>query len=158
VPEFIIKQHASKQTGGGFQAAGLFMDISGSSAITDALMAVLMRSVFDPLVSSVYERGGFIITFAGDAFTALFPLVDVQDEGPWRALSAAQRIREHMAEAREHVTPYGTFQVAAKVGLAAGDVSELIPPSFFSKIGKRNTVSTTESDRQSPQDLEMTRT
>ena len=33
----------------------------------------ILNSIFNPLVHLVYERGGFIPYFAGDAFTAIFP-------------------------------------------------------------------------------------
>lgn len=69
------------------------------STITDALvahgqhgveaLATLMRTVFEPLVQRVYEQGGLIVTFAGDAFTALFPLDEAGARGHGRALAAA---------------------------------------------------------------------
>jgi class 3 adenylate cyclase len=88
VPHFILKQYAAAERNGRFPATALFVDISGFSTITDALMqhgqhgaevlATLMNSVFDPLVRCVYEQGGFIISFAGDAFTAVFPASPLQ--------------------------------------------------------------------------------
>jgi class 3 adenylate cyclase len=132
VPEFVIEQYTAGRTGGDLPAVALFVDISGFSTVTDALMvhgqhgaevlAMLMRAVFDPLVQSVYEQNGFITTFAGDAFTAIFPLGGAQVEGHRRALAAAWHIQERMAAVAEQATPYGTFSVAAKVGLAVGDV------------------------------------
>ena len=82
VPHFILSQHAQGQTSGSFDAATLFVDISGFTTITETLMqhgtegaetlANLMRSVFTPLIATVYEYGGFVVGFAGDAFTAVF--------------------------------------------------------------------------------------
>ena len=90
-------------------------------------LAVLMRAVYEPLVRAVYAQGGFITFFAGDAFTALFPT-----EGtPWqleppaaplkqRALAAAWAIRAHMVENGRIETPYATFDLGVKLGMAAG--------------------------------------
>jgi len=138
VPDFISKQYAVGQVSGRFSSVGLFVDISGFSTITDALMthgqhgaevlAVLMRAVFDPLVHGVYAQGGFIVTFAGDAFTALFPVDSAAEPvqgdvlAQARALAAAWHIQERMAALAQQQTPYGTFSVAAKVGVALGDV------------------------------------
>jgi class 3 adenylate cyclase/predicted ATPase len=132
VPDFILEQYAAGQVSGSFEAAGLFVDISGFSAITDALMshgqhgsevlAVVMRAIFDPLIQSVYEQDGFVVTFAGDAFTALFSLDSSPGAVQRRALAAAWHIQERMAALAEQATPYGTFSLAAKVGVAVGDV------------------------------------
>ena len=83
VPHFVLTQHTQTNQRGEFTAAALFVDISGFTTITETLMeygtagaetlANLMRGVFTPLIDSVYAQGGFIIGFAGDAFTAVFP-------------------------------------------------------------------------------------
>jgi predicted ATPase/class 3 adenylate cyclase/Tfp pilus assembly protein PilF len=133
IPGFVIEQYAAGHMEGDLPAVALFVDISGFSTITDALMvhgqhgaevlATLMRAVFDPLIRSVYEHGGFIVTFAGDAFTALFPLEGSQTRACWDALAAAWNIQRRMADVAQQTTPYGTFSLAAKAGLAVGDVS-----------------------------------
>jgi class 3 adenylate cyclase len=131
VPDFILEQCAAGRVTGSFPAAGLFVDISGFSSVTDDLMvhgpqgaevlATLMRTVFEPLVQSCYEQGAFITTFAGDAFTALFPTEATTAEATGRALAAAWRIQEHMRAVAENTTIYGTYSLAAKVGMAWGD-------------------------------------
>lgn len=130
VPHFILSRYAAGQTQGAFPAVGLFADISGFSAMTDALMAHgqhgaevlagVMRSAFTPLFHSVYGQGGFIATRAGDAFTALFPL---EDDEAQRALAAAWSIQKRAAEQPSHATVYGAFAVSVKVGLALGEVN-----------------------------------
>ena len=97
VPDFIIEKFARGQYRGEFQAASLFVDISGFTTITDALMAhgpygaevlaTIMRRVFGPLIQDVFEQNGIIANFAGDAFTALFP-VNQGDQDLLRALAA----------------------------------------------------------------------
>ncbi len=139
VPHFILAQHAQGARHGRFEAASLFVDISGFSAVTDALMrhgqhgaevmATLMRTIFDPLVASVFAHGGFITNFAGDAFTALFPTDTASAGLPARsqppaslrhALAAARTIQSAMTANALQTTPYGDFPFSAKVGLATG--------------------------------------
>ncbi|HSR30075.1 MAG TPA: AAA family ATPase [Anaerolineae bacterium] len=139
VPHFILERYIQGLRRGDFATIGLFVDISGFSAITDALMAhgqhgaeilvAVMRAVFDPLILSIYEQGGFVATLAGDAFTALFPLemeepqANQRNEIPLRALTAAWQIQQRMTTNALQTTPYGTFSVSAKVGVATGHVT-----------------------------------
>ena len=138
VNNFLLEQYAAGQTHGSFPAVGLFVDISGFSRMTDALMthgdhsaevlAGVMRAAFEPMIRSVYEHGGFISSQAGDAFTALFPLDNHQpgDIG-WtqsyaHTLAAAWQIHQCNLSPM-HTTPYGEFDIFNKVGLALGEVS-----------------------------------
>ena len=137
VPQFILDNYRQDNRHGRFFAVCLFTDISGFSMITDSLMkhgphgaetlAGLMRSVFDPLISSVYEYGGFVATLAGDAFTAVFPESSASESGrhdaALRAIVAAWQIQQRMENVSGQKTPYGDFRVSAKVGLACGDVN-----------------------------------
>ena len=81
------------------------------------VLATVMNSVFDPLVQSVYEQGGFVTGFAGDAFTAVFP------HSPLQALAAAWTIQQRMQANANHDTLYGRFTMTAKVGAAVGEVA-----------------------------------
>ncbi len=135
VPQFILDHYARRHFSGQMEAASLFVDVSGFTALTDALMrhgkegaetlAGVMCAIFEPLVDSLYARGGFIAGFAGDAFMALFPAA----AGPageitaaCQALAAAADMQQHLAANTVRATPYGTFTFSAKLGLAAGPV------------------------------------
>jgi class 3 adenylate cyclase/tetratricopeptide (TPR) repeat protein len=132
VPSFILERYAAGELHGNFPAVGMFVDISGFSAMTDALMthgqeggevlADIMRSVLDPLLESVYAQGGFVANSAGDAITVLFPITQSAEPAPLRALAAAWNLQQHMLSHAEYSTAYQTFNVSAKVGLAIGDV------------------------------------
>jgi len=132
VPSLIIEHYAAGDFHGDFPAVGMFVDISGFSAMTDALMmhgqegaevlANIMRSVLDPLVESVYAQGGFVANSAGDAITVLFPITQSAEPAPLRALAAAWNLQQHMLTHAEYPTAYQTFKVSAKVGLATGEV------------------------------------
>jgi class 3 adenylate cyclase len=133
VPEFILKNYAAGHTEGSIPSIGLFVDISGFSAMTDRLMehgqhgaevlAEVMRSVFIPLMESVYEQGGFVIAQAGDAFTALIPLTPDPAGAGQRALTAAWNIRTRAAANGQFSTVYGNFAITVKVGLALGETA-----------------------------------
>lgn len=132
IPPYILDRYSAGKFHGSFPAVGLFVDISGFSAMTDALMmhgqegaevlANIMRSVLDPLIDSVYAQGGFVASSAGDAITALFPLTDESVPATLRALAAAWNIQQYMLTHTEYPTIYQTFKVSAKVGLGSGDV------------------------------------
>jgi predicted ATPase/class 3 adenylate cyclase len=130
VPDFILQNHAAGRSGGSFSAVCLFVDISGFSAMTDALMghgqhgaevlADVMRAAFAPLILAVFEHGGFVVAQAGDSFTALFPLADDAGLAARHALAAAWAIHERSTVQPTRTTPYGDFIISVKVGAACG--------------------------------------
>ncbi|MFN2221605.1 MAG: adenylate/guanylate cyclase domain-containing protein, partial [Candidatus Promineifilaceae bacterium] len=144
VPHFIQERYAAGRLAGSFEAVTLFVDISGFTPITDAIMghgqhgaevlAGIIREVFDPLVRSVFEHSGFVTNFAGDAFTAVFPIEDSSDVSMRSALAAAWRMQQEMASAADYPTPYGNFTMSVKVGLSLGQMSWGI---VSSKNGRR---------------------
>ena len=83
LPHFIIEQFQNQNWEGGFETIIMFVDVSGFTPMTEALMkhgdegaevlSRILNKVFEPMVNAVYERGGFIAGFAGDAFSAIFP-------------------------------------------------------------------------------------
>jgi predicted ATPase/class 3 adenylate cyclase len=129
---FIQHQHAAGNERGQFRAAGLFIDLSGFTAMTESLMqhgtngaealVAVMQAIFGALVDCVYIQGGFVARTAGDAFTALFPLEEETQDAAARALAAAVCMQQHMASHPLQRTPYGEFAVSARVGLSLGEV------------------------------------
>jgi len=75
---------------------------------------------------------------AGDAFTAVFPgeLPDDQTlaTAVQRAVTAAVKIQDGLQAMPDRDTPYGIFTVAAKIGIAAGEVKWTI---WRSEDGRR---------------------
>ncbi len=133
VPPFIIENYRSNRLRGSFKAVGMFLDLNGFSSMTDALMqhgqhgaeilAGLMHNVFDPLVGSIFEQKGWIVGFAGDGITALFPSEPDLPLAVRRALAAAWTIQQQLASNPTQYTVYGSFNFSAKIGLAVGDVA-----------------------------------
>lgn len=131
VPELILSNARAGNLSGEFPAVGLFVDISGFSAMTEALMthgrhgaealAEILRAALDPMIESIFGQGGFVCTSAGDALTALFPVDGEPPATAVRALAAAWGIQAHMAGHDVFDTHYGSFRISAKVGLALGE-------------------------------------
>lgn len=128
IPHFIHAQKQAGRTKGHFQAAALTVDISGFTLLTETLMqhgkegvdtlTQSLNNIFNPLVAEVYARNGFITTFAGDAFTALFP-------GRAGARSAAQTalvMRDFLDQNRVIHSRYGDFNLAIRIGLGRGRI------------------------------------
>ncbi|MEZ4594850.1 MAG: AAA family ATPase, partial [Chloroflexota bacterium] len=135
VPQFILEQFEQSQRRGSFTAVGLFVDVSGFTQLMETLMqhgqhgsevmASVMLGIFEPLVRGVFEQGGFISNFAGDAFTAFFPINQIGSEAQAarQALTAAWQAQDHLRRYPISHTPYGDFQMTAKFGLALGTAS-----------------------------------
>ena len=113
----------------------MFADLSGFTRLTDKLMqhgpegaeelSAVLNHIFQPTVALVYAHGGFIPYFAGDSFTAIFPILD-SGEGPIIALKALQtaqamlsRFELEQADANSILSEH---QIGLKVGLSLGDV------------------------------------
>jgi predicted ATPase/class 3 adenylate cyclase len=131
VPQFILDNYQAGNYHGRFQAVGLLVDVTGFSTMTDALarqgmhgsevLANGMRQVFDPMIQSVIEHGGYVVGFAGDAITALFPVAEPVAKAYSKAIAAALDIQEHRKNNADFVTPYGRFNISVKIGLGAGE-------------------------------------
>ncbi len=143
-PQFMLDRMAQGETRGRLEAACLFVDISGFTPLTVTLMehgtegaevlAEVLASVFEPLIDAIYQHGGFIAGFAGDAFKAVF----ATDNGPNKggsdregldrqavcaqALLAAWAIHTHLTASPSQATRCGEFTFSGKVCAAWGPV------------------------------------
>lgn len=106
------------------------IDLSGFTPLTESLMkeglvgaerlSHILNEVFEPLVRLMYDRGGFIPYFAGDAFTAIF-LLPLDQQHAIHILETADLAR-HIFDKRDHQFG-GQYTIGLKAGLAAGPVS-----------------------------------
>ncbi len=130
IPHFIHDRFKEEQFSGRLQAVTLFMDISGSTALTQTMLihgkrgaeilSTILNRVFAPVIHAVYTHEGFITGFAGDAFTAVFPL-DKEDI-PAKAILAADEIRQAIANQSNQMTALGRFVLEGRVGMSVGEV------------------------------------
>jgi predicted ATPase/class 3 adenylate cyclase len=128
LPHFIQEQYRQGRSQGQLQAYTMFIDMSGFTPLTEALMhrgsrgaeelSVILNDVFAPLVNLVYAKGGFIPYFAGDAFTAIFPARQTALT-PVEFLQAALQVRNYFSR-REF--QFNNFTIGLKIGLSWGRV------------------------------------
>ncbi|MFZ5879630.1 MAG: tetratricopeptide repeat protein [Chloroflexota bacterium] len=136
VPHFILEKYLANETRGSLPAAGIFVDLSGFSAMTDALarhgqlgaetLTQVMRGIFEPLVDAVYAQGGFVVGYAGDAFQAIFLEDAARAPAALRGLAAVAAIQEHTRAHPRVGTPFGEFPISLKAGLGYGEVTWLL--------------------------------
>ena len=101
IPYFIQHQFEQQKSHGFFTAYTMFIDLSGFTPMTATFiergnegaeeLSIILNKVFEPMVSLVYRKNGFIPYFAGDAFTAIFPKNEVRH--PWEIILTAQELR-----------------------------------------------------------------
>ena len=118
-------------------AVALFADVSGFTAISEALGSVgkggteelttILNSYFGPMIELIHSYGGIIAKFGGDAMTVFFPY----DDDSFTAVSClavqcALAMQARMDEYQAIVTQAGVFSLAMKAGLAADYWSETI--------------------------------
>lgn len=131
VPSFILDNYAVGNLQGRFHSVALLLDASGFSKMADVLaqfgqngaetLAWVMQSVFDPMVESVHNRGGFVIGFAGDSFTALFPADRDSRPALIQALTCSLEIQEKLSKHDLFRTEHGDFKISVRIGLGLGE-------------------------------------
>ena len=146
IPHFILDNYHSGKFSGSFEAAGLFVDLSGFSKMTDMLsrhgqpgaeaLTEVMRATFELLVDAVYSQGGFVVGYMGDAFTAIFPEQQNRDPAVLHCLNAALKMQAYICDHPQVETPFGQFPMSIKVGISFGETSWKI---LESSRGKRAT-------------------
>ena len=129
IPSHILQSFQSKNFSGQFSATTMFIDISGFTAMTQTLMkngkegaeilTSIINNIFTPAIDAIYNNQGFISTFAGDAFTAIFP---ENITSPFSAVIAAVNIQELFLQIGNQHSKFGNFQLRVKVGLSYGNV------------------------------------
>jgi len=132
IPHFIYEKAKDHQDNGAFPAVTMFVDISGFTQMTEELMqggdegaeilSSILNTIFNPMVDAIYDTGGFIATFAGDAFTAIFPIAGAENQYGIHVLGCAEQIQHIFRDHGQRKTKFGTFHLKAKVGLSFGQV------------------------------------
>jgi class 3 adenylate cyclase len=123
VPRFVLERVAEGADEGELPSAAVYVDLVGFTGMADGLarhgahgaevLADIVAAVLAPVIDAVYAQTGFVASFGGDSFVALF----ADDR---RALAAADAITEAIRGNGTRATPYGPFAVHAKVGAGAG--------------------------------------
>ena len=132
IPDYILSKYAKKKFSGDFEAITMFIDISGFTAMTQSLMhqgkegaevlTEIINRIFTPSIQLIYEYNGYITTFAGDAFTSVFPTYSKENKEVSQALFAALKIQKTFKKIGKQKTKFGTFKLEVKIGLSIGKV------------------------------------
>jgi class 3 adenylate cyclase/tetratricopeptide (TPR) repeat protein len=139
VPDYAARLLESPGGGPPFAEHGqgvvLFADIVGFTPLAAALagagrhgaeeLSTLLNRFFARMVELVTGHGGTVASFAGDAITALFPLAGPEPAraaATRRAVGCALRMQAASQEFRDVPTAAGTFTLAMRAGLGAGEV------------------------------------
>jgi class 3 adenylate cyclase/tetratricopeptide (TPR) repeat protein len=116
-----------------FAAVALFADVSGFTAINEALgqtgkagseeLTTILNDYFGTMIELIHNFGGIIGKFGGDALTVLFPYQrSGQTATLRRALQCALDMQAEMHRYESIATSAGSFRLAMKIGLAKGPV------------------------------------
>ncbi|MBN1970592.1 MAG: AAA family ATPase [Candidatus Delongbacteria bacterium] len=129
VPDFVLGKFSQNNFEGSVKAYTVFVDISGFTSLTQELvkfkklgietLTEIVTSIYKPVIDLIYKYDGFISTFAGDAFTAIFPN-DLEAE---KILYCVKQISDTSSQNSEVKTIAGNFHVSIKVGVSYGDVN-----------------------------------
>ncbi len=130
VPSVVIARAAAGVAATREPGAVLFVDVRGFVALTRALaaegplgveiLAETITALFEPSVAAVAAHGGFIASYAGDAFTAVF--LGPPDEAAARARESADAVITAVRAVTPRRTALGTFDLAVRVGVGIGEV------------------------------------
>ena len=188
VPDFILNNYKNNILKGEMDAFTMFIDISGFTSLTENLMkgssegaevlSDILKNFFKSTVNHVYEYGGFISTFAGDAFTSIFPVTKDQPHTTQaqNIILCAEKILLRFKENPVQKTKFGNFEFGVSIGLSSGAVSWAIvgskDKSFYFKgeaiddcaisenAGSRNEIIIDERIKQhlKPEDIDLKQT
>ena len=132
IPGFIADKYSNGILSGSFYAVTMFMDISGFTPMTGALikngregteiLGEILNRIFGPVIDAIHGRKGFVTVFAGDALSAVF-ISESGTPGGIPADEAARcafEIKENFRRAGVIETKFGRFELNVKTGLSAG--------------------------------------
>ena len=128
VPEFIFEHYLNNNNNSSFNATVLSVDISGFTKTTELLMkqgntgaeklSDLLEFYFDETVKAIHAYKGFIASFGGDGFYAVFPEKDLS----MKALRAAEDINQFFLNNRLYNVDGKQLEFTVKTGLATGEI------------------------------------
>ena len=110
----------------------MFVDLSGFTQLTNTLMekgavgaeelSVTLNEIFQPSVQLVYQNNGFIPYFAGDSFTAIFPVSDDIEAVGQKFIATAQSALQHFEKEKKDGGSLFEYEIGIKIGMSFGRV------------------------------------
>jgi adenylate cyclase len=104
----------------------LFSDIRGFTAMAESMgpdaIAQLLSEYFSEMVDVIFEQGGTLDKFIGDAIMALWGAPIAHADDPDRALRAAISMQRSIARLNERWAGQGRPEIGVGIGINHGDV------------------------------------
>lgn len=132
IPCFIARKFREGSLEGSFTAVALSIDISGFTAMTEAAMkhgkigaevvSDILQRLFELPVKTIYEYGGFITSYSGDGFTAIFQEDIFETSIAQRSLFVAQSICSLFPTSLSFGSGTDNFDFSVRIGLAYGSI------------------------------------
>jgi adenylate cyclase len=125
--EQIAAQEGSIQLGGSKRLVSvLFSDIRGFTSLSETMspdeIATLLTEYFTVMVEIVFEHGGTLDKFIGDALMALWGAPIAHDDDPDRATRAAVAMQLALERLNEEWSRKGRPRLSVGIGISLGDV------------------------------------
>ena len=125
--EQIASQEGSVQLGGSKRRVTvLFSDIRGFTSLSEAMspdeIATLLTEYFTVMVEIVFEHGGTLDKFIGDALMALWGAPIAHGEDPDRATRAAAAMQLALERLNDEWSRQGRPRLSVGIGISLGDV------------------------------------
>ena len=128
IPHFIQNQIQSDVNQGSLNGYAIFVDLSGFTRLTETLLkegkvgaerlSDILNAIFGPMVDLVYNNGGFIPHFAGDAYFGIFPEKPTGLNAE-KVLAVATK-HFHLLEAASPA--FTEFDIKIKIGISYGEI------------------------------------
>ncbi len=134
VPHFILEKAEKEIMHGSFLGLVAYFDITGFTNLTQSLirfqneglenLGLMINHVFSPCLDIIRSYEGFISTFAGDSFTAVFPLPEGNTKYQLvdQVLPACFKVRDFFLKEGVQDTKLGQFEFLCKIGVSFGRV------------------------------------
>ena len=104
----------------------LFSDIRGFTSMAESMapdaIALLLTEYFSEMVEIIFEHGGTLDKFVGDAIMALWGAPIAHADDPDRALRAAVAMQQGVARLNERWVAAGRPQIGVGIGINYGEV------------------------------------
>lgn len=124
--EIAMQADAIKLGGEKRSVTVMFTDIRGftpmSEAMTPDAIAQLLSDYFTEMVDIIFEFGGTLDKFIGDAIMALWGAPIAHPDDPDRAVQAAIAMQHAMAELNERLKKEGRPRIGVGIGVNYGEV------------------------------------